>query len=99
MMTTNLLPIHILFSQEFAVKNVLMVMINSERFRLGTVSQLDAQCTCPIRILRRIASISAELDFPWDFGTNLVFSRVNSTLFLHVSFQIYCRLQLIYHED
>ena len=50
--------------QKFAVKNVLMATIHSERFPLGTMSQLHARRTGSIRVLRRITFITNELDFP-----------------------------------
>ena len=50
--------------QEFVVKNVVMITIHSERFPFGTVRQLHARYTCPIRVLRRITSITEKLNFP-----------------------------------
>jgi len=47
--------------QEFTFKNVVIVTIHSERFSLGTVSQFYARRTCPIRVMRRITSITNKL--------------------------------------
>jgi len=49
-MTTNLLYIHSIL-QEFTLKNMVMVAIHSERFPLGTASQLHARRKCSSRVL------------------------------------------------
>ena len=48
--------------QEFTVKNVVMIMIHSEKYSLRTVSQSHSR-TYPMRVLRMITSITDELDF------------------------------------
>jgi len=66
--------------QEFATKNMVIITIHSEKFSLGTVSQLLALRICPFRILKRITFIIDELDFSWDPDISSVFSGVDPTL-------------------
>jgi len=72
--------------QEFAIKNVVMVIIHSERFSLGTVNQLHGRCICPSKVLRRITFVTDELDIPWDSSISSVFSRADSTLSIVCAF-------------
>ena len=51
-----------------------------ERFPPETVSKLYARRTGSYRLLKRIASITHELDISWDPGISPIFSGENSTL-------------------
>ena len=57
-----------------------MVMIHFERFPSGTVRKSNVRCAESYRVLRRIASITHELDISWDPGISPIFSGENSTL-------------------
>ena len=60
-------------------------MIYFEMFPSETVRKLHARRTNSCRVLRRIASITCELDISWDLGISLIFSEKDLTL-IHVSF-------------
>ena len=60
--------------QEFTVDGKVIVTDHFERFSPGTVRKLHARRTCSYRVLKRITSITYELDIPWDSGICMVFS-------------------------
>jgi len=60
--------------QEFAVINEVMGIFHPE-----IVMTLPKQRTCSCMVLKRNASISYELDIPWDLGISVTFSREDST--------------------
>ena len=79
----NLLHFRIV-SCRFAVVNEVTGIFHSE-----IVSTLHSQPTNSYNILKRIASITDKLDFPWDSGINLTLSGEYSTrsaayAFLHL---------------
>ena len=62
------------------VKNMVIIMIHSERFPLETVSHLYAPHICPSKVLRRITSITDELNIPYDLSISSIFSGADLTL-------------------
>jgi len=60
--------------QEFAVVNEVTCMFHYE-----IVMMLHNQRMGSYEVLKRNASISYELDIPWDPGTSLIFSEEGST--------------------
>jgi len=67
--------------QEFAIDDDVTFTIHFKTFSPKTVRKIHARCTGFYRVLRRIASITHELDIPWDPVVNLVFSGEDMTLF------------------
>ena len=66
--------------QEFALKNIVIVTIHSERFPLQTEIQLHAQRIYLIRVLGMTTSITDELDFSWDPKVSSLFTGADLTL-------------------
>ena len=56
--------------QEFTIDSEVIVISHSE-----TVRKSHAWCTCSLRVLRRLALMTDELDIPWDPDISSVFSR------------------------
>jgi len=69
---------------QFAVDDEVVITIHFEWFPPGTVRKLHARRTYFYRVLRKIASITHELDIPC---ITPIFIREDSTLFfMHVPF-------------
>ena len=66
--------------QEFVVDNEVVVMIHFQRFPVETVRKLHARRTRSYRVLRRITSITHELNIPRDPSNSLIFNGKDSTL-------------------
>ena len=66
--------------QKFIVDNEVIITIHFEMFPPGTVRKLYTRHIRFYRVLRRIVSITHELDITWYPGISPIFIREDSTL-------------------